>query len=104
MAAQCGRTADNRRRAPDDSRQRALLLWPGLDRMKLARTRGEPQRVARLVACRTALPHETILGMLGCEPESHTHEREQESPPPAGITRAPGTTSRHPVFSAADQR
>jgi hypothetical protein len=44
---------------------RALLLWPGLDRGRLAGTRGDPVRIARLVARRTALPPETILRMLG---------------------------------------
>jgi hypothetical protein len=49
----------------EDVRRRALLLWPGLDRARLARTAGEPVRVARLVERRTSLPRETILGMLG---------------------------------------
>lgn len=44
---------------------RALLLWPGLDRARLASTHGDPQRIVRLVARRTALPPETILRMLG---------------------------------------
>ena len=48
----------------DDCRLRALALWPGLDRDKLRRTRGEIRRVARLVEKRTALSFETILGML----------------------------------------
>lgn len=45
-------------------RQRALLLWPRLDPARLARTSGDPQRVARLVARRSALPPEVIVGML----------------------------------------
>ncbi len=44
---------------------RALLLWPGLDRARLASTHGDPHRIVRLVARRTALPPETILRMLG---------------------------------------
>jgi hypothetical protein len=48
-----------------DPRSRALAIWPGLDRRKLARTCGDPHRVARLVEQRTTLPRETILGMLG---------------------------------------
>jgi len=44
---------------------RALLLWPGLDRGRLTATRGNPARIARLVARRTALPPETIMRMLG---------------------------------------
>ena len=45
-------------------RERALLLWPGLDRTRLARTAGDPHRVARLVACRSSLPPEVIVAML----------------------------------------
>jgi hypothetical protein len=44
--------------------QRARLLWPRLDAGRLARTRGEPERIARLVARRTALPVDTIRAML----------------------------------------
>ena len=47
-----------------DVRSRALAIWPGLDRRKLTRTRGDPRRVARLVERRTALPREAILGIL----------------------------------------
>jgi hypothetical protein len=45
-------------------RRRALLLWPRLDRAGLARTAGDPRRVARLVARRSALPPEMIVAML----------------------------------------
>lgn len=48
-----------------DVRRRALAIWPWLDRTKLIRTRGDPDRVARLVGHRTSLPNEAILGMLG---------------------------------------
>jgi len=44
---------------------RALALWPGLDRVALARTHGDPVRIARLVARRTALPETAIVEMLG---------------------------------------
>lgn len=44
--------------------RRALWLWPRLDRKSLSRTRGRPTRVALLVARRTALDPEMILGML----------------------------------------
>jgi hypothetical protein len=43
---------------------RALLLWPRLDRTRLTRTGGDPHRIARLVARRSALPTEVILAML----------------------------------------
>jgi hypothetical protein len=44
--------------------QRALLLWPGLDRVRLGRTRGDPNRIARLIARRTIHSEETILALL----------------------------------------
>jgi hypothetical protein len=55
-----------------DYSARALLIWPGLDRARLATTRGDPHRIARLVARRTNLPHETILRMLGVRHSSPT--------------------------------
>lgn len=51
-----------------DPRDRALAIWPGLDRKKLTRTCGDPHRIARLVERRTALPRESILYMLGVRP------------------------------------
>ena len=53
-------TAAARRRVRD----RALLLWPRLDRRRLARTSGDPHRIARLVSLRTALSTESIVAML----------------------------------------
>lgn len=50
--------------AATDVRSRALAMWPGLDRKKLARTCGDPARVARLVERRTALPRASIIGIL----------------------------------------
>ena len=47
-----------------DYAARALGLWPGLDRVKLRRTHGDPTRIARLVGQRTALPPEAIVGLL----------------------------------------
>jgi hypothetical protein len=44
--------------------RRATILWPGLDRRQLTRTKGDPRRVARLIARRTALPEESILILL----------------------------------------
>jgi hypothetical protein len=48
---------------------KALLLWPGLDRTRLAETKGDPRRIARLVSRRTNLPPEAILRMLEVRPE-----------------------------------
>lgn len=47
-----------------DVRCRALAVWPGLDRHKLTRTRGDPRRVARLVERRTTLSRESIIRIL----------------------------------------
>ncbi|MFL5779305.1 MAG: hypothetical protein ACJ761_10215 [Chloroflexota bacterium] len=44
--------------------ERALTLWPGLDRTKLRRTRGDPAKVARLVERRTSLTIEDIVVLL----------------------------------------
>ena len=41
-----------------------MTLWPGLDRVKLRRTRGDPSRISRLVARRTALPEPAILQLI----------------------------------------
>lgn len=53
---------------PDEAgracRRRALLLWPRLDAARLARTRGDPWRIARLVAGRTPWPLEDIVAMV----------------------------------------
>ena len=43
---------------------KARATWPRLDPVKLRRTRGDPRRIARLVARRTALPAEVILLIL----------------------------------------
>jgi hypothetical protein len=44
--------------------RRALALWPRLDEHALRRAQDDPMRVARLVAKRTSLPLDVILGML----------------------------------------
>jgi hypothetical protein len=44
---------------------RALLIWPRLDRAQLTRTRGDPRKVARLIARRTIHSEEVILSLLG---------------------------------------
>ena len=45
-------------------RCRALLLWPGLDRIRLSRTRGDPFRIASLVSRRSGQPVDVIVSML----------------------------------------
>jgi hypothetical protein len=45
-------------------RRRALLLWPRLDRSRLAQTRGDPWRIAQLVSERSPRPVEVLVEML----------------------------------------
>jgi hypothetical protein len=47
-----------------DYRRRALWIWPGLDRARLARAHNDPVRIARLVSGRTTQPLDTILALL----------------------------------------
>lgn len=44
--------------------QRAMLIWPRLDRRVLARCGHDPRRIAAYVARRTSLPVETITAIL----------------------------------------
>jgi hypothetical protein len=52
-------------------RARALLLWPRLDPARLARTRGDPLRIAALVAERTSQPLDVILAMVTRDLPAH---------------------------------
>ena len=47
-----------------DYRRRALWIWPGLDRARLARVHNDPVRIARLVSGRTSQPIDAILALL----------------------------------------
>jgi hypothetical protein len=51
---------------------RALAIWPGLDRVRLSRTRGDPDRITRLVQRRTTLSSESIFAVLTKHPESES--------------------------------
>ena len=44
--------------------QRALLLWPGLDRRSIRRCADDAHCIVRVVSRRTALPAEAILRLL----------------------------------------
>jgi hypothetical protein len=44
---------------------RALALWPRVDRVRLARVRHNPRRVATLISHRTNLSRSAILELLG---------------------------------------
>ena len=52
------------RRLPVNVCARALAVWPRLDRARLARTKGDPVRIARLVTRRTSLTFDCILAIL----------------------------------------
>ncbi len=45
-------------------RRRALLVWPRLDAAALLRCGADPERIADLVARRSTLPREAIVGIL----------------------------------------
>jgi len=61
--------------APDTLARRALVIWPRLDRRALRHCHGDPYRIASLVARRTSLSVETIVGMLAA-PRITPEERE----------------------------
>jgi len=44
--------------------ERALLLWPRLDRARISRISDNPARIAELVSRRTSQPYDVILAML----------------------------------------
>lgn len=58
---QTGPRAGTLRSSP---KERALALWPRLDRRALRRCANDPACIARLVARRTLLPPEAILVIL----------------------------------------
>jgi hypothetical protein len=47
-----------------DYLERAMLLWPRLDRAKLRKVADDPVRIADVVRRRTSQPYEAILAML----------------------------------------
>lgn len=49
---------------------RALAMWPGLDRARLLRTKGDPARIAALVSPRTIYSTEHVVAMLTRNRES----------------------------------
>ena len=51
-------------RPTTDYLERAMLLWPRLDRAKLRRVADDPVRIAEMVQRRTSQPYEAILAML----------------------------------------
>jgi hypothetical protein len=64
-------------RTGDDYRERARLLWPRLDPIRLRRTRGDPLRILRLVELRSSLPRDVLLAMIvGTGPRRGTIRRD----------------------------
>jgi len=55
--------------------ERAMLLWPRLERAKIRRVADDPCRIAEIVARRTKQPYDVILAMLT-----------KQAPPIAGPT------------------
>jgi hypothetical protein len=53
--------------------ERAMLLWPRLDRARIRRVADNPARIAEIVERRTSQPYDVILAMLT-----------RQSPPLAG--------------------
>lgn len=51
---------------------RALVIWPGLDRARLLRTKGDPARIAALVGPRTGHSTEHVIAMLTMGPASRS--------------------------------
>jgi hypothetical protein len=64
MTARASRWATDQPRARDPIEQRALLLWPRLDRRALARCRHDLEAITRLVGRRTSLPRDSIRALL----------------------------------------
>ena len=44
--------------------ERAMLLWPRLDRAKLRKVADDPARIAEMIERRTSQPYDVILAML----------------------------------------
>lgn len=44
--------------------ERALTIWPRLDRRALSRCACDPERIAGIVARRTSMPFEAILALI----------------------------------------
>jgi hypothetical protein len=47
---------------------RAMLLWPRLDRAKVRKVADNPERIAEIVERRTSQPYDVILAMLTRQP------------------------------------
>ena len=74
--------------------ERAMLLWPRLDRAKLRRMADDPSRIAEMVQRRTSQPYEAILAMLTRQTHALISPTEQSSGFDSGGTDAARVTLR----------
>jgi len=68
--------------------ERAMLLWPRLDRAKLRRVANDPSRIAEMVQRRTSQPYEVILAMLTRQTKALISPTEESSGFDSGRTEA----------------
>ena len=59
--------------------ERAMLLWPRLDRTRLHRIAHDPERIAELVCQRTSQPYASILAMLTREEQAPAARTERSN-------------------------
>ncbi len=86
------------RRSDDMYVERALLLWPRLDRAKIRRYAGNPTRIAEIVERRTAQPFEVILAMLTRQAETPLARTESAS----GFESGAAQTARMAIRIVSD--
>ena len=68
--------------------ERAMLLWPRLDRARLRRVADDPLRIAEMIQGRTSQPFEVIVAMLTRTTEALTSPTEESSGFASGRTDA----------------
>jgi hypothetical protein len=85
-----GRSSRRRRGKDPDYVERALLLWPRLERSKLRRIADDPRRIAELVVRRTSQPLDAVLAMLTRQNPALAPTPEE----PAGFEIAPARPDR----------
>ncbi len=60
--------------------ERALLLWPRLERARLRKVADDPARIAELVVRRTSQPYEAVLAMITRQSPALAPHSEEELP------------------------
>ena len=63
--------------------ERAMILWPRLDRTRLRRAANDPVRIAAIVVRRTSQPFEVILAMLTHQTVALSRSEQVEPDPPS---------------------